>query len=61
MPGMCECDICKRWRAENLPLGSMYFTNLTTESVDALAKQNAPRGARKARKENRPVSSKKRK
>lgn len=57
----CQCDICKRWRGSNLPFGSLFFTNLTTEVIENLAKQNAPRGARAARRANRPPSTKKRK
>lgn len=61
MPGYCHCDNCKRWRNDNLPFGSEHFTNLTTDVVEALRKQNEPRGARKARRENRPIPNKKRK
>lgn len=49
----CECQFCREWRHKNLPFGSMYHSNLTQASVDALAKQNEPKGNRKARRDKR--------
>lgn len=50
----CVCANCLRWRSSNLTHGSMFHSNLTQESVDALARQNAPKGANAAKRENRP-------
>ena len=50
----CTCGHCLKWRAENLTHGSMFHSNLTQEVVDALARQNAPKGANALKRENRP-------
>ena len=51
--GCCRCLECVEWRKNNLYHGSLYAGNLTQESIDALEKQNAPRGARAARRLSR--------
>lgn len=51
----CDCGICLKWRMNNLPHGSMFHSNLTQASMDALAKQNAPKGANALKRENRPT------
>lgn len=49
----CECQTCQEWRKENLPFGSIYHSNLTTQSREALLKKNEPKGKRAARRKAR--------